>query len=299
MKSIYLLLLVLLCGLNSCKFYYKTADLDHQFKSSVENINSNCDKLTNQIKSYQKEFQAMNCSNSTEELKEANRMFEEINVQISELNKLKSVAIKSYYDFANYTKGKTEIQSGTEEWRKFKSTKKLVKNSVKLIQKNGNRTVSEAEKLNTYISEKIAPTIQKCNTKDFEKTILNELDSLSKLQKEYPEKAKKYTVEVEKIATLYKSSQPDKYQTLTDELKSLDELNKDLNSISENVKEIHKSFASGVKGKEFIYSCSSDWNIVKQTEEKIKKEEQRLIDLNLNSQRIQLQIQNTLNSFKQ
>ena len=35
MKSIYLLLIVLLCGLNSCKFYYKTADLDTSFKNLI------------------------------------------------------------------------------------------------------------------------------------------------------------------------------------------------------------------------------------------------------------------------
>jgi hypothetical protein len=290
--------IILICSVCSCNLYYKTSDVDNNFRLSVENINSNCDKLTTQIKSYQREFLELNCANSTTELKLANRMFDEINKEISEMNRIKSLTIKSYYDFAISIKGKTEIHSGSNEWHNFKSTKKQLNNSAKLIQKLGEKAFSNAEKLDIYISKNVVPKIQKCITKDYEMGLAKEIDSLTKFQKEFSEKLNQYSSQVERIAIKYRTTQAEKCQMLLNDLKSLIEFDKDLKAISLNSHEIKSSFILGIKGNAVIYSCSSDWAIVQKTEERIKKQEQLITELNVNVQKIQSQIQNTLNSFK-
>ncbi len=290
---------LLVFSLYGCKFYYNSWDINKKLKTSLDNINSNCDKLSVQIKSYQSEYLKLNCDNSTSEQKKALSMFEEINVSLNEMGSFRQLTNDEYGKFLLYTKGKDKIQSGTEEWKSFKNTKKQFKSALKSIQKTGNSTVNKAEDLNRLVSEQIAPKIQKCVVADYQKSIKSAVDSLSKLQQELPMKINEYSNKINLVLKTFESSFPEKCQDLNTELAKMKDVSKELSSILNKVNGINREFLSKTKGVEYIYSCSTDWNFVMKVEQDIKNEQSNLNNLKMKMQAIQNQIQTIVSQMKQ
>jgi hypothetical protein len=294
-----ILLPLLVFSLFGCKFYYSSTDINKKLKTSLDNINSNCDKLSGQIKTYQTEYLKLNCDNSTSEQKKALSMFQEINVSLNEIGSFRQLTNDEYGKFLLYTKGKDKIQSGTPEWKSFKNTKKKFKTALKSIQNIGNATVNKAEDLNKLVSEQIAPKIQKCVVADYKKSIKSAVDSLSKLEQELPIKINEYTNKVNLVLKTFQLSFPEKCQDLNTELAKMKDVSKELSSILSKVNGINRDFLSKTKGVEYIYSCSTDWNYVMKVEQEIKNEQSNLNNLKMKMQTIQNQIQVIVNQMKQ
>jgi hypothetical protein len=225
-------------------------------------------------------------------------LFAEINGSLNQLSNYKKKANDEYGNFVNYTKGKDKIQSGTAEWKKFKVTKKQFKSDLKSLQSIGNETVSKAEKLNKYVTETVVPKIQKCIVADYSKSFKKAYDTLSFYQKELPKQIRNYSSQIASVLKMFQATQPEKCQELTTELSKLNEVNKEISSITKKVQSIQEEFNVRTKGVEFIYSCSSDWDIVMNTESNLKLEQQHLFELNTRIQQIQVQMQNVINLLK-
>ena len=285
-------------SLISCKFYYNTSDINSKLKSTSVEVSSNCDKLSSQIESYKSEYLKLKCDNKTEEQKKALALFEEINSSLNNMSSLRRKTIEEYSNFLIYTKGKDKIQTGTTEWKSFKSTKKQFKTALKSIQKIGNNTVKKAEELNKLVSEKIVPKIQKCVVADYQKSIKFVVDSLIKLELELPVKIKDYTNKVSVITNKFQLSFPNQCQQLEMELSNLRGLSIDLSSIVNKVDGISHEFQSKTKGVEFIYSCSTDWSFVMKLEQDLKNEQSNLNNLYLKMQGIQNQIKTIVTQMK-
>jgi hypothetical protein len=294
-----ILLPLLVFSLFGCKFYYSSTDINKKLKTSLDNINSNCDKLSGQIKTYQTEYLKLNCANSTSEQKKALSMFQEINVSLNEIGSFRQLTNDEYGKFLLYTKGNDKIQSGTPEWKSFKNTKKKFKTALKSIQNIGNATVNKAEDLNKLVSEQIAPKIQKCVVADYKKSIKSAVDSLSKLEQELALKINEYTNKINLVLKTFQSSFPEKCQDLNTELAKMKDVSKELSSILSKVNGINRDFSSKTKGVEYIYSCSSDWNYIMKVEQEIKNEQSNLNNLKMKMQTIQNQIQVIVNQMKQ
>jgi hypothetical protein len=297
MKLLVTLPLLIFC-LHGCKFYYNSADVNKKLKASLDNVNSNCDRLSSQIKNYQTEYLKLNCSNSTSEQKQATLMFDEFNTSLSSMSSFKKTTNEEYAKFLTYTKGKDRIQSGTAEWKSFKNTKKQFKSALKSIQKTGELTVKKAEDLNKFVSEQIAPKIQKCVVADYYKGIKQASDSLNRFEKELPIKLDEYTNKVSKMSSIFQETNPDKCKELTVELSKMKELNKELKLIVNKVKLIERDFLSKTKGVEYIYSCSSDWSLIMKIEQEVKNEQTNLYSLQTKMQTIQTQIQSIVSQLK-
>lgn len=295
MKKVFVI--PLLFSLIGCKFYYNTSDVNNKLNSALKNVNSNCERLSGQIKNYQLEYLKLNCDDSTFEQKKALSMFEEINLSLKQISSYKLMTKNEYFKFLNYTKGKDKIQSGTSEWKSFKNSKKQIKRALKAIQKIGNVTVRKAEELNKLVSEEIAPKIQKCVVSDYQKSIKSVVDSLIKLQLELPAKINDYSNKVSVIKNKFLSSFPNQCQDLDSQLSKLKELSLDLSSIVDKVTGISREFQSKTKGVEYIYSCSSDWSYVMKVEQDIKNEQSNLNNLRMKMQAIQNQIQTTVSQM--
>ena len=292
------ILSILIFSLFSCKFYYNSSDVTSKLKSSLDNIRSNCDKLSGQINNYKSEYQKLNCDNSTPEQKKALFMFEEINASLNQMEFYKLKTSDEYFEFLSYTKGKDKIQSGTPEWKNFKNSKKQFKTALKSIQKIGNSTVNKAEQLNKLMSEQIAPKIQKCVVADYRKSIKLTVDSLSKLEQELPIKINEYTNKVNLVLKIFQSSFPDKCQALNIEMANMKDVSKELNAIVSKVNVINLDFISKTKQIEYIYSCSSDWSFVMRVEQELKNEQIRFNELKTKLQTIQNNIQSIVIQMK-
>ena len=297
MKLLVTLPLFIFC-LYGCKFYYNSADINKKLKASLDNVNSNCDKLSGQINTYQTEYLKLNCSNATSEQKQATVMFDEINASLSSMSSFKKITNDEYTKFLTYTKGKDKIQSGTAEWKSFKNTKKQFKSALKSIQKTGELTVKKAEDLNKFVSEQIAPKIQKCVVADYYKGIKQASDSLTRFEKELPIKIDEYTNKVSKMSNTFQETNPDKCKELAVELSKMKELNKELKLIVNKVKLIERDFLIKTKGVEYIYSCSSDWSLIMKIEQEVKNEQTNLYSLQAKMQTIQTQIQTIVSQLK-
>lgn len=290
--------LLLIFSLFSCKFYYNTSDINSKLKSTSVEVSSNCDKLSSQIDNYKSEYLKLKCDNETEEQKKALSLFEEINSSLNEMISLRRKTIDEYSNFLIYTKGKDKIQTGTNEWKSFKNTKKQFKTALKSIQKIGNNTIKKAEELNKLVSEKIVPKIQKCVVADYQKSIKSVVDSLIKLEVELPVKIKDYANKVSVITNKFQLSFPNQCQELEMELSKFKGLSIELSSIVNEVNGISREFQSRTKGVEFIYSCSTDWSFIMKLEQDIKKEQSNLNNLYLKMQGIQNQIKTIVTQMK-
>ena len=290
---------ILMLVLSSCSFYYKTSDIQNKLNASNENVRTNVDKLTQQINTYQSEYKSLQCNLQNEEFKEAARLFSEVNTSLNELSGYKKKVSDAYNDFVIYTKGKDKIQSGTPEWKKFKVTKKQFKTDLKSIESIGKTTVSNAENLNKHVTENVVPKIQKCVVADYSKSFKTAVDSLNAFQKKLPSQIKSYSNQVAGITKMFLATQPDKCKELTDEMAKLNDVSKELSLITKKVQSLQDEFNKSTKGVEFIYSCSSNWDVVMNAESNLKLEQQHLNELNAKIQQIQGQMQNVINSLKQ
>ena len=290
---------IFILSLSSCSVYYKTSDIQNKLNLSNENVRSNVDKLTQQINTYQSDYKSLQCNLQKAEFKEAARLFSEVNTSLNELLGFKKKVNDSYNDFVNYTKGKEKIQSGTSEWKRFKETKKQFTKDLKSIESIGKETVSKAEILNKYVTENVVPKIQKCIVADFSKSFKKAVDSLNVLQLKLPNQIKSYSNQVAGITKKFQLTRPDKCKELTDEMSKLNDVSKELSLITKKVQTLQDDFNKSTKGVEFIYSCSSNWDLVMNAESNLKLEQQHLNDLNAKIQQIHGQMQIIIDSMNQ
>ena len=122
------LLLVLLT--TSCKLVYTTADIQKNLKQTADQFGKNTTKVRKEFQLFTAEYQSFQCESSKSPYTEAERKMAHLNASIKELESINSSVQKEYLDFLNYSKGKKQLTSGTEEWDKLKSTKKLYKSSI-------------------------------------------------------------------------------------------------------------------------------------------------------------------------
>jgi hypothetical protein len=109
---------------------YTTADIQKNLKQTADQFGKNTTKVRKEFQLFTAEYQSFQCESSKSPYTEAERKMAHLNASIKELESINSSVQKEYLDFLNYSKGKKQLTSGTEEWDKLKSTKKLYKSSI-------------------------------------------------------------------------------------------------------------------------------------------------------------------------
>ena len=73
------------------------------------------------------EYLKLGCIGEKDPFLTADQLISKMEAEISVIDKIKGEVDKEYGNFISYTKGKTKISSGTEEWKKLKTTKRYSK----------------------------------------------------------------------------------------------------------------------------------------------------------------------------
>lgn len=121
----------MLVSLSSCKVYYTTADIDSQLKASLEPMYANTQKFTAQLTDLHGQMAGLNCSDTQEPFKSAVILMNQVDALTDVLIQLEQKVNGEYVNFKQYTLGKTQITSGTEEWQQLKQTKKKSERSCR------------------------------------------------------------------------------------------------------------------------------------------------------------------------
>jgi hypothetical protein len=277
---IYISLLGFLTFINSsCTFYYKTSDIDTNLKNAVSQINSNYSTAQNKINTTQNEFKAMKCNSETLAIKKAKDYLESMENSMAELNEIKANVNSEYAVFLKYSKGKTQIQSNSDEWKKLKQTKKALKGASKDFKRKGNSLKKIASDFSEFTSKELG-SIQYVDVAIYNKKFDDLQGEFTNQEKELALKVKNNETEVTQIISKKTDTQAEKCKLLQEELSKVLEEKKKVSNLKTKISQSITSFKTSTTGTSRIYSCSTEWEIVKKTEENMNEyqlELQRII----------------------
>jgi hypothetical protein len=277
---IYISLLGFLTLINSsCTFYYKTSDIDTNLKNAVSQINSNYSTAQNKINTTQNEFKAMKCNSETLAIKKAKDYLESMENSMAELNEIKANVNSEYAVFLKYSKGKTQIQSNSDEWKKLKQTKKALKGASKDFKRKGNSLKKIASDFSEFTSKELG-SIQYVDVAIYNKKFDDLQGEFTNQEKELALKVKNNETEVTQIISKKTDTQAEKCKLLQEELSKVLEEKKKVSNLKTKISQSITSFKTSTTGTSRIYSCSTEWEIVKKTEENMNEyqlELQRII----------------------
>jgi hypothetical protein len=277
---IYISLLGFLTLINSsCTFYYKTSDIDTNLKNAVSQINSNYSTAQNKINTTQNEFKAMKCNSETPAIKKAKDYLESMENSMAELNEIKANVNSEYAVFLKYSKGKTQIQSNSDEWKKLKQTKKALKGASKDFKRKGNSLKKIASDFSEFTSKELG-SIQYVDVAIYNKKFDDLQGEFTNQEKELALKVKNNETEVTQIISKKTDTQAEKCKLLQEELSKVLEEKKKVSNLKTKISQSITSFKTSTTGTSRIYSCSTEWGIVKKTEENMNEyqlELQRII----------------------
>jgi hypothetical protein len=277
---IYISLLGFLTLINSsCTFYYKTSDIDTNLKNAVSQINSNYSTAQNKINTTQNEFKAMKCNSETLAIKKAKDYLESMENSMAELNEIKANVNSEYAVFVKYSKGKTQIQSNSDEWKKLKQTKKALKGASKDFKRKGNSLKKIASDFSEFTSKELG-SIQYVDVAIYNKKFDDLQGEFTNQEKELALKVKNNETEVTQIISKKTDTQAEKCKLLQEELSKVLEEKKKVSNLKTKISQSITSFKTSTTGTSRIYSCSTEWEIVKKTEENMNEyqlELQRII----------------------
>ena len=284
--------------LTSCKIYYKTSDVDAKLKGAVQNVNTNCNDVLSKLKTLQGSYASIMCPSDTDPFKTAGKLSSEVATGQKEIAGMQKTVNDAYGTFTQYTKGKDKIASGTEEWKKFKQTKKLVKSTMKSLQSKGEATIEKATAFNAYIIKEIVPKVQVCETKSYLTNVEKTMPDFPKVKQELTSHVKKYTLQLSMFEKKVGSTHPNEMQQLHDDLKKLKDETPLLDQAQQELTKAISDFKSATVNKDQIYSCSPDWTIVSSCNASLGKVQSDLNSLQSRIQSTVTHMQSVIDSVK-
>ena len=290
------LLVLLLILATGCKIAYKTADVDSTLSKSVNDVNSNYSSISGKISAMQNEYLNLNCKTDLPPFETAKKMSDEISNSVKDLLKLKENINDEYKNFSTYSKGKSEIISGSVEWKKFKSTKKNMKSYASNLQKTGEETIEKATAFNKFVTVSIAPVVQFCDVALYNAKFKETVDSLGKVQMALNAQLKKYEGQVNIITQQY-AAQTEKCKLMHDDVKKMSLEKNRINDIKASIQLTVEQFKSKTRGRQKIYSCSADWVIVTQAESQLLAQQNLLNEIQQNISALSAHIQGIVNTI--
>jgi len=283
---------------SSCVLQYNTAETNATFKSSVANVEANCTSITKQVAAMQNEYLILKCKTEAEPFQTAQKLLEDVNSSVAEINNIKTEVNKEFANFSEYSKDKKTIASNTPEWDNLKQTRKKMKNYVKSLEKLGEETLKKATTFTVYTATSVVPSIQLCDVKNYLLKYDQTMASFTKSQETAYADLKKYQEEIKNATSKYRTSQAIKIQTLAISMESMEAEIDKLENIKIAIVKAVNQFKGETRGKQKIYSCSSDWEIVLRVESAIAAEQKELQNVQTKLVEIAAQIQNTVNTLE-
>jgi hypothetical protein len=281
-----------------CTIYYSTDSLNGKLKTNIDKVNNNCISVTDKINEMHKQYLSLNCKTDTKPFQTAKEQLEKTEKLVNEMLVLQQNLNNEYSNFISYSKGKDKIESGTPEWKKFKVTKKKMKSDVSELQSVGNKAVKNATSFNKHVNESIVPIVQFCDVSMYNTKFNEIITSLNKNENDLSDNLKNYESQVINLTDQFNNVFPDKCNEIKTDLNKLNSGKTEFQNIKLSVQNTINEFKQKTTGKQKIYSCSSDWTIVTDTESKVASQQLELNGLQQKIQSIINHIQEVGNSMK-
>ena len=256
--------------LSSCKVYYKTADVDKSIQSSLNQVNGNLNNTLTQLKKLQGSYASITCNAEEEPFLTANRLSSEVLLGQSELEGLQKTMNDAYQSFKDYSKGKEQITSGSAEWKQLKMTRKSIKTSVKGLKKKGQATIDKATELNAYINAQIVPKVQVCVPETYIGQMKKQVPDPKNLTNELNTKLNQYAKTISDVEAGYGSTRPKEIDSLKMEWNNLQNMASQPQQVLMSVDKAIAAFQAATVGISQIYSCASNWRLVKEVDEALQ-----------------------------
>jgi hypothetical protein len=295
--STFLTLCLVFLSLSSCKVYYATADIDAQLKSSFEPMYANTQTFTKQLTDLRGQLAGLNCSDTQEPFQSAVYLMNQVDALKAVLIQLEQKVNTEYLQFKQYTQGKTQITSGTEEWKQLKQTKKNLKNLAGQIEDKNKEAVAKATELNTYLNEKIVPVVQFCDVNMYSAKFKQAMDTLGKMRGYLDGNFRRYEMQVANIVRKFNATQTEKCTQLNNDMLAMIAEREQLVNIAKSMKAAGDQFKGSTTGKLKIYSCSPDWEVVLQAEKDMMARQKELMEMQLRIQTLVNRMQSVINTM--
>lgn len=264
---------------NCCTIYYTTSEIDSQLKSSVESLNSNYRSITSEFNKMKTEYLKLDCIGNKEPFLTADQLLSKMEADIRGIDKIKGEVDEEYGNFISYTKGKTKISSGTVEWNKLKTTKKLFKTDLKKLQEHGDALSRKGSEFNSFAAENLMPVVKYYVVTDYINKCNQGIEQIENNKLALENSIEANEKKAKSILSRYAKSHPYQIEVIKAEF---EKIRKELDSIDQIRTElagITLSFKKKTRGKNKIYNCSQDWPLIEQVESDISRVQNNLKEI--------------------
>ncbi len=285
---------IILIGMSGCTVYYTTSQVDNSLKNSINQALNNIAGLENQIANFQSRYKEIQCDQKTPEMQNADKIFEEVNADISKINTQKLELNEEYSNFQNYTMGKDKIVSGTTEFEKLKSTRNNIKSKMESLQSNCNQLVAKTTSANEYISKNVVPKIQMVNVNDYKLKFEKSIIDLNQKMDVFHQQLTEFQLSTQKFLIENPNKSTEISKTIEAEINQLNALSMQLDKTRDDLQLAYNAFVSKTQGKNMIASCSKEWQMMQDTEMSLSKCQEDLNTISSNVQTSANKIQNAV-----
>jgi hypothetical protein len=265
--------------LTGCVFYYDTAQIDAEFKTTMVKASEYYGELNKEVSNVKKEFNQMNCNESNPIIKQGNIKLETLDKSVTNINVINSKISSEYQDFKLYTSGVKQIGSNTVEWKKLKKTKKNVSSEIKNYENEAKNTLRMASIFQAYLNDSITPNISFIDVPIQKEKYRSSITGIKSQIQTSSDEVKKLEQEVIKIIEVKSVNYPILAEQLTEVLKLTKQNISKLNELIGNAQDSWSRFNSKTIGKERIYSCAEEWEIITQVESEMVDLQRQLSEL--------------------
>lgn len=253
---------------SSCSVYYTTSQVDNSLKTSINQANSSIGNLENQVSLMESKYNEIHCDQKPESVKKADQMFQEVKADMSQVNKQKAELNQEYTNFQNYTQGKDKIVSGTPEFTQLKTTRNNMKMQMENLQNKCNQVVAKSQNVANHITQNVVSSIQQIQVETYNKSFEASIKDMENGIASFKNTLSNNKKEIKGIISTQEINIDNNTQ-IEKKLVAIDENLNKVEQLKTNLQATYNTFKTATAGKKTINSCSKEWTIVTETEQKI------------------------------
>lgn len=286
MKKIFVLLCPFCLLISSCTFYYTTAEIDTNLKSTLGEAETANNKAKEQINAVFKSYEEIPCDKKSNPYQQAENLKLEVNSKMTSVNQHVAAMQAIYGDFKMYTEGKNKITSKSHEWEKVKKTKELLKIEADELQKEFQVLVEVSNKFTSHVQNEIINKTEFCLLANTIKELDNATSTIRKSAADYRSSAQAYDKQIQDLNIKFSSKYPKEIEKLNASTTEIRELSNEINLVIASLDKSSHKFKTATKGIEKLYSCDPKWETIKQLKKETSDASERLNEIEIKTKQI-------------
>lgn len=256
--------------ISSCVFYYKTAQIDDQLKSNINQGTANYTQISSEVTKAKTTIDEMNCDDIYSFVKGGKEKLNELEISVNALNSINAKIITEYENFKSYSSGFDQIGSNTAEWKQLKATKKYVKKEISNYEKEAKNTMALAEGFQKYFDDSIMPNVNYFSIDAHKEIYKKSMNEIKNQMISCDSNIKNLELNIDNILERKAADFPDLCEQLDKEGDNLIGYYNELKMTLMTAEYIWKQFNTSLGNKDKVYSCSWEWYYIPGVQGKIK-----------------------------